>query len=202
MLAYTPDLPLVETFAATYYIYVLKNPINNEVFYVGKTAKELKVRLSGHLSETAGNTDKAKCVQDILQKGERPIIEAIETIYGISYLDKLKSCEREYFWIKHYKKVYPHLTNKFGTEEGYFHSEYSAYEASVANGETNWYYYYCGKTKYGIKVYDEEKMNEDGFRFPQDKSEMMPTQRLEDRITYVPMDDENPDYIKMSQEEI
>ncbi len=208
MLSYTPGLQLIESYAATYYIYVLKNPVNNEIFYVGKTTKELKMRLSGHLSDSGGETEKGKYILSILESGGKPIIESVEVIYGICYLDKIKANQREYYWIKYYKNTGAPLTNKVGTDENSCNLEYQGYLNSLKNGKSSWHYYYCGKTKYGIKVYDEEKMNEDGFKFPDEKSDMMPSyteinEEFKEKVIHDNCyDDENPDYIKSSLEEI
>lgn len=207
MIAYTPDLELVDSYKATYHIYVLKNPISNEVFYVGKTTKDLKVRLSGHLSDTGITTEKGQYLLSLHEKGEKPIIESVETIYGVCYLDKMKANQREYFWIKFYKDNGSPLTNKVGIEDGSANLEYQGYLNSINKRESSWHYYYCGKTKYGIKVYDEEKLIEDGFKFPEDKSNMMPSyeemEEQKERITYHKIyDDEDPDYIRQSIEEI
>lgn len=206
ILAYNPNLELVESYAATYSIYILKNPLNNEVFYVGKTTKELKMRLSGHLSDSGTDGLKGQYLKGIIDNKEKPIIEAVEVIYGICYVDKLKASEREYYWIKHFKNNGSPLTNVMGMEENAACLEYQGYLESLKNKKTSWHYYYCGKTKYGIKVYDEERLNEDGFILPNETHEMMPTDsettKYQSLITYEKIyDDENPNYIVQSFEE-
>jgi GIY-YIG catalytic domain len=206
ILAYSPKLELAESFAATYSIYILKNPLNNEVFYVGKTTKELKVRLSGHLSDSGTDGLKGQYLKTIIDNKEKPIIEAVETIYGICYVDKLKASEREYYWIRHFKNNGSPLTNVQGMEENAACVEYKEYLDCIKNKKTSWHYYYCGKTKYGIKVYDEERLNEDGFVLPNETHEMLPTDsettKYQSLITYEKIyDDENPNYIVQSFEE-
>lgn len=41
VLAYSPTVSLIESHVAIYKIYVLKNPITDEIFYVGQTMQEL-----------------------------------------------------------------------------------------------------------------------------------------------------------------
>lgn len=209
ILPYTPDLQLVESMIATNYVYVLKDPTeNNEVFYVGKTIKDLKVRLSGHLSDSGGDSEKGKRIQLILDRGEKPVIEAIETIYCSCYIDKIKILEREHFWIRYYLGNAAPLTNVMGGDGNGKSLEYQIYLEDVRKNNLKWHYYYCGKTKFGINVYDEEKMNDDGFRFPSsNEHDMTPKENrnyvhvTEISYHYI-YDDENTDYIKSSQEEI
>jgi GIY-YIG catalytic domain len=210
ILSYTPDIQLAESLIATYFVYVLKDPTdNNEVFYVGKTVKDLKTRLSGHLSDSGDGSEKGSRIQEIINKGDKPIIEAIETIYGTCYIDKIKNLSREYYWIRHFLKTGSPLTNIVGKDGEGKNIEYESYLNNVKNKSLQWHYYYCGRTKYGIKVYDEERMNEDGFKFPASNNyQMEPSydEVISESITetkYDPVyDDESPDYIKGSIEEM
>jgi len=209
VLAYREGMELAESYVCTYHIYVLKNPENNEVFYVGKTVKDLKIRLSGHMGDLGSESAKGQYLKKLFEKGAKPIIEDVETIYGTCYIDKAKALEREIFWIKYYLSNGSPLTNISGTSESSSHAEYQAYLKDVKAKEAKWYYYYCGKTTYGVKVFDEERINEDGFSLGINFSDMTPesTQSEEkpfvDSITYEnPFDDENPDYIRGSLEEI
>lgn len=207
MVAYTPDIELVQSHVATYHIYVLKHPVTNEIFYVGKTTKDLRTRLSGHLSDSGDGSEKGTYIKTIFETGEKPIIEAVETLHGTCYLDKMKFSEREYYWMKYFKDKGCPLTNRIGLEENAGSNEYQAYLKTVARRETSWHYYYVGKTKFGVEVYDEERINEDGFTMPEDKGSMNPTVEHHSlhipKLTYHPCyDDEHKDYIKASQEEM
>jgi len=208
MLVYTPDLQLYQSFIATYYVYVLKDPTDNdEVFYVGKTVKDLKIRLSGHLSDSGGDTEKGKRIQRILDLGQKPLIEAIETIYGTCYIDKVKILEREHYWIKYYLGNGAPLTNIVGKDGNTFNAEYQGYLIHVRQGIFKSHYYYCGKTKYGLNVYDEERINDDGFLIPVNEHDMTHEEgrpyHYVREITYEKIyDDEDPDYIRSSVEEI
>lgn len=166
LFAYNPRISLMESYAATYKIYVLKNPFTNEVFYVGQTMSDLEIRLAGHLSQSESNKPKNDYINQILENGGRPIIEPVETINAICYLDKLLVNEREIFWIKHFKSVGCNLLNATNNNKC---NEYHTYLASIKKGETSYHYYYCGKTWGGYDVYDAERIEADGFSFPQEK---------------------------------
>jgi hypothetical protein len=202
-------MELAESYIATYHIYVLKNPANNEIFYVGKTQKDLKVRLSGHISDTGSSTAKGKYLKAIYDNGGKPIIEAVETIYGTCYIDRVKSLHREIYWIQHFKSAGCPLTNSMSMDDNSYNLEYQRYLNDIEEAKFNWAYYYCGKTKYGVNVYDEERVNEDGFVFNINKEDLKPKYvigeetHLTTNITYHNVyDDENPNYITSSHEEI
>ncbi len=162
ILAYNPTLYLVESHVATYKIYILRNPFTKEVFYVGQTMQDLATRLSGHTSETGANREKINYIKEITDKGEKPIIEEIETIHARCYIEKESVNEREAYWIKHFRGIGCRLYN-VANPSSY---EYKSYLASIKNGEAKWHYYYCGKTVGGYKVYDERRILADGFKFP------------------------------------
>ncbi len=65
ILSYREGMELVESYVKQYSIYVLKNPENGEVFYVGKTSKELKVRLSGHMGDLGSPSAKGKYLKEL-----------------------------------------------------------------------------------------------------------------------------------------
>ena len=91
-------------------IYCLKNPITNEIFYIGATTKSLQERLNKHYWDI-----------NALNRGEREnnkrfeyrnnllpvkaIIELIEEV-SINLLD-----EKEKYYIEYYKNINPNLTN-------------------------------------------------------------------------------------------
>jgi hypothetical protein len=167
-IAYSPLVPLVESYVAIYKIYVLKNPLrDNEIFYVGQTYKELQQRLSGHITETGANRDKINYIKEIIDAGSRPIIESIEVIRGTCYIDKMMVNERELYWIRYYLTIGCKLLNLSGISSGSKCNEYHGYLAHIKRGEASWHYYYCGKTAGGYEVYDEEKLKADGFRLVQ-----------------------------------
>jgi len=110
VLAYSPEIRLQHSYIAKYYIYILRDPKTRIIFYVGQTMQELKTRLSGHLSDN-NNSEKMEAIKRILETGEKPIIEAIETISVKCYIDKAYVSEREIFWMKHYKEIGQPITN-------------------------------------------------------------------------------------------
>lgn len=172
MLAYKENLQLSDSLIAIYKIYVLKHPDSKDIFYVGITGNELKYRLSGHIGDagqsgTGKNSAKGEYIRLILAAGKRPLIEEIEAINGRCYLDKIFALQRELHWMKHYKELGCNLTNSAGLESDGKYKFYQGYLASIQKGETSWHYYYCGKTRDGLSVYDKDRITADGFVFPE-----------------------------------
>jgi len=163
VLAYSPKLYLIESHVACYKIYILKNPLDNQIFYVGQTINDLSERLYGHINQTgASNRDKINYIKSIIEKGEKPIIEQVETIHTTCYIDKASVNERENYWIKYYRGIGCKLFN-IANPKNY---EYQNYLSSIKKGESKWHYYYCGKTISGYEVYDETRLKADGFSLP------------------------------------
>ena len=79
----------------TAYIYVLKDPRDNSVRYVGKTNNP-KLREGRHRAER-GRTHKHYWVAQLRRLSLVPIFEIIETI------DTSQWAEREIHWIQHFK---------------------------------------------------------------------------------------------------
>jgi len=74
-------------------IYCLINPINNKVFYVGKTFKTLHERLAGHCC-SRGTIKMRPVLIRIKKKGLRPIIKELEVVHHNSL-----PYRRESYWI-------------------------------------------------------------------------------------------------------
>lgn len=94
------------------YIYILKDPISNEVRYVGKSNNPQN-RLKKHLSESnliESWTPKNKWLLSLRKDNLSPIMEIIDS----TYLDNIN--ELEVYWIKHYRDLGIDLTN--GTNGG------------------------------------------------------------------------------------
>lgn len=163
-LPYNPALALKESHAGVYKIYVLKHPQTSEIFYVGQTVQTLELRLLGHINDSGYNKDKSDIISQIIQTGNKPIIEAVETIISRCYIDRLAVNDREMFWIKHYKSLGCTLTN---IADNKCH-EYRTYLSSIKSGQSSYHYYYCGITYGGHKVYDAARLEADGFRFPEE----------------------------------
>jgi len=60
-------------------IYTLSNPIDNSIFYVGRTIN-LNVRLSGHINQLCYKSKKNDLITKILKSGLKPIIEELDSI--------------------------------------------------------------------------------------------------------------------------
>lgn len=92
-----------------------------------------------------------------------PIINAVEVVATKCYIDKVMVNERELYWIKYYREKGFALLNKASIDTDGTHRVYSSYLASIKRGETSYHYYVCGKTIGGDEVYDEQRLNADGF---------------------------------------
>lgn len=108
-------------------IYVLRDPLTQEIRYVGKTTVELLLRLIGHihdLTRTRLISDKQDWIKSLLKIGYCPLIELIEEV------EITQLAERELYWIDFFKlnnnllnvvfnnnaKLYNHrITNKTKT---------------------------------------------------------------------------------------
>lgn len=187
MLAYSPNLTLINSLVAIYKIYVLKDPFTDEVFYVGQTQQELNIRLSGHMSESrAINPKKRAKFDEIINKGGKPIIEAVEIINGTCYIDKLHVNSREFHWIKFYRLRQARLTNAVLITDESESKDFKHYMKSIKQGQGFYRYYFCGKTPAGHAVYDENRMRADGFRLP--NSPATPTtivEKIVEKIIYL-----------------
>jgi hypothetical protein len=126
----------------------------------------LEARLTGHITASESNKAKSDYIQNIITKGGKPIIESVEVIKGTCYIDKYAVNEREIYWIKYYTQQGCKLLNVVATSPNAKDNEFHGYLSSLKNGETQWKYYFCGKTKAGYEVYDEARLNADGFKLP------------------------------------
>lgn len=88
----------------TVYIYVLVDPRDNRVRYVGKSINP-KARLQNHLSKNSGNELKDAWLHELKSLGLKPEMKII---------DKCKSYDwqsHEIYWIKEYRRKEKDLTN-------------------------------------------------------------------------------------------
>jgi hypothetical protein len=94
------------------FIYVLKESIDGEVRYVGKTVRKLENRLSGHICDKT-RSYRTHWIQSLLRDGVAPVIELIETVpYDQDWV------EREKYWIKYYRDAGCNLVNATDGGEG------------------------------------------------------------------------------------
>ena len=113
------------------YIYYLQNPITKEIFYIGATEKPLKERLKNHykhLKEAIeGKRKMNKRFEYLINLGDnKATIHLLQTVTN----DCLNKAEK--YHIKHFKTIYPNLTNMtIGGESGNTSSEYTEEELIV-----------------------------------------------------------------------
>lgn len=87
------------------YIYSLKNPITNEIRYIGKTG-DLHRRLQNHISHSKNlNTRVGNWIKSLIKDNLLPIIEIIEECNEDIWQEK------EIYWIKYYKDLGYNLVN-------------------------------------------------------------------------------------------
>lgn len=107
----------------TFNIYILRNPIDNSVFYVGKTKSQLPHRLKAHIYNSniiidrpyqRINQAKGEVIRNIISMGFSPQIELVETITVVTELEGINAEYKEIFWIEYYLKQDQPLTNKIG----------------------------------------------------------------------------------------
>lgn len=85
-------------------IYVLTDPRNHEVRYVGRTMMPLAVRLNQHLSDK-GSVRKRQWIAELKELGLKPIIELIDRV------EYVYQSGAELMWIRRYEKAGANLTN-------------------------------------------------------------------------------------------
>lgn len=94
-----------------WYIYVLKDPRDGEVRYVGFTI-DIKRRYRNHItSSQREKTYKANWIRSVLRAGFKPALEIIESGYGDWQ-------EREAHWIEYYRSIGARLTNATNGGDG------------------------------------------------------------------------------------
>jgi len=95
------------------YIYVLIDPRDNQIRYVGKT-NNIKTRLTEHCTprNLKNNTYKVNWIRSVLNYNLRPILKVIEQC------DESNWQEREIYWIKYYRDLGYDLTNATEGGEG------------------------------------------------------------------------------------
>jgi hypothetical protein len=97
-------------------VYVLRNPDTWDIFYVGRTKRELAIRLYNHITDRA-DTPKCQFVRQLLSVQKVPIIELVEELETNS---QPYAIQREAFWINYYTVKGCSLLNQTvgGSREG------------------------------------------------------------------------------------
>ena len=88
-----------------YYVYILADPRNNEVFYVGITSN-ISIRFQAHMKLRGNNAAKNTRIRNLQEENVIPCIEIIETL-----LDEATALVREKYWIHHFSQQGSQLTN-------------------------------------------------------------------------------------------
>lgn len=98
----------------TILIYLLRDPRNSQVKYVGKTVQKIRDRLTTHIREAKRNdkSPKDKWILEVISNDFEPIIEIIEQAQEENWQ------ERERYWIVEYYNQGCELTNRTDGGEG------------------------------------------------------------------------------------
>lgn len=145
-------------------IYYLRNPLDYEIFYVGKTEQGIKYRLGGHISDKH-NESKYKLIREIIDAGKRPMIIPIEEIHIRTNYDRYWYDIREYYWIKYYLEYGWNLLNIELYNQTQSECNYNKLLKLISEGQLDVSDFYYKLDHKGFPIYDLKKINELGFRF-------------------------------------
>lgn len=104
--------------APIHYIYVLKDPRDGRVRYVGKT-KRLRGRLREHINQPRSEGLR-RWISELSASELKPAIEVIEECFGDLWV------ESEKFWVSEYRAKYPDLLNVLRGGGGPLEKDYTA----------------------------------------------------------------------------
>lgn len=117
------------------YIYVLRDPDNNEIKYVGQT-NDINRRFRDHLrrsliqNDSEYNTYKSRWIRKILSSNKEPFMEIIEECKNFS-----ESNEKEKYWIEYLLKTGHSLTNSHVNDVTEFSIETKEKMSSAKKGK-------------------------------------------------------------------
>lgn len=101
--------------------YILKDPRNEEIRYVGRTKNDLKTRLNGHINKQGSLGHKFYWIKQLKGLGLKPIIEEIDSIeIEDTNEDWLYAYNIEQYWISQFITWGFKLTNHNDRGSGYF----------------------------------------------------------------------------------
>lgn len=183
------------------YIYSLRHPITYEIFYVGLTGN-LKNRLGNHISSShcaltnpLSSSKKEKIIAEITSHKMTPIMRIIEEIEIRTNINEMYAYAKESYWINFYRSIGWNLSNTVVMRPYTVKRDLNKY---ITGEGLAYSHYYMGINSDGEHIYDLTLLNKQGFAPPQIKKE--PKIR-NTHYEYI-YDDDNPDYIRSSQEEI
>ena len=102
-------------------IYKLISPIDNSVFYIGKTFNTIVNRLNAHIKEINDGvkSKKREIIKSIIDNNLTPLIEEIESFECKNAEDELVVNERELYWIEYFNSIGNELSNVEGVIRPY-----------------------------------------------------------------------------------
>lgn len=169
MIEYTKENYFEGGFQVKERIYVLKNRLTDEIFYIGRTKKPLTDRLHGHISAAKGKSDKFtnaikdEYIRQLIKKDNKPKIEEIEVITPISYIEYLEIAEKELFWMRYFKEKGCLIMNIIGLRIPQPNAKYLWYLETKEKWSVPIEYYFCGRDVRGQNLYHKKRMIEDGM---------------------------------------
>jgi len=89
-----------------YIIYTLKDPLTNQIRYIGLTNRSLKIRLDSHYCDVHKNNYKSNWIKSLRKKKLKPVIEELDIAYSLT-----EACFLERYWISQFKTWGFKLTN-------------------------------------------------------------------------------------------
>lgn len=156
-------------------IYLLKDPITNEIRYIGRTKNDLITRLRGHCSKSIHKKNHKDCwIYGLRIKNLKPIIELITTIEGWE-----ESYKYEQRLIKSYLNQGYNLVNLHDRGEGGSQRNFSEEQKKKISNSLKALYskglLYCGQIP--LKVFDLEGNFISNFKSYKDCAEFIGVSR-------------------------
>src|SRR5690242_2169999 len=92
----------------TQYVYSLRNPLSNDIFYVGKTSNTYTRLLQHSLLELG---PKAEIIRELKSRKLRPVMEIIDQTDIRTKIDSMQAEYKEIYWIQKYISIGWNLLN-------------------------------------------------------------------------------------------